>query len=40
MKGGERLKFCVQGREYRFGMQIGEQEVQTVARELNKRIGQ
>ena len=38
VKGGERLKFHVQGRTYAFGMQINEQEVGAISRELNSRI--
>lgn len=38
VKGGERLEFTVQGRSYRFGMQLGEEEVRTVASELNREL--
>ncbi len=38
VKGGERLQFTAQSRLYRFGMQINEEEAQTLCREINKGI--
>ena len=38
VKGGERLQFTVQGKVYRCGMQLSDEEARTVLREMNSFI--
>ena len=40
VKGGERLEFIVQGRPYRFGMQISDEESKTLCNEVNSELKQ
>jgi hypothetical protein len=39
VKGGERIEFTVQGRTYRMGMQISDEEANTIVKEVNKMVG-